>query len=153
MFHPVCLCVCAFVCKSNWKPHIGCEQNPHIRDYQTDQTLIIIYMNQFNSLRPRLNRRYFVDDIFKCIFLNEMFEFRLKFHWKLFLRVQFLIIQHCFRWWLGAVQATSHHLNQWWLAYWRIYASLSLNDLSTACISVLQPLHTTGGRMQGLETL
>ena len=25
----------------------------------------------FNSLRPRLNRRHFADDIFKCIFLNE----------------------------------------------------------------------------------
>ena len=25
----------------------------------------------FNSLRPRLNRRPFADDIFKCIFLNE----------------------------------------------------------------------------------
>ena len=25
----------------------------------------------FNSLRPRLNRRPFSDDIFKCIFLNE----------------------------------------------------------------------------------
>ena len=26
----------------------------------------------------------------------KMFEFRLKFHWRLFLRVQFTIIQHCF---------------------------------------------------------
>ena len=27
--------------------------------------------NWFNSLRPRPNRRYFADDIFKCIFENE----------------------------------------------------------------------------------
>ena len=27
-------------------------------------------------------------------------------------------------------QATSHYLNQWWLAYWRIDASLGLNELS-----------------------
>ena len=27
--------------------------------------------NNINSLRPRLNRRLFADDIFKCIFLNE----------------------------------------------------------------------------------
>ena len=31
---------------------------------------------------------------------------------------------------LGAVQATSHHLNQWWLVYRRIYASLGLNELN-----------------------
>ena len=60
----------------------------------------------------------------------KMFEFRLKFHWNLFLRVQSTISQHWFRWWLGADQATSHHLNQWWLICWCIYASLGLNELS-----------------------
>ena len=59
----------------------------------------------------------------------KVLEIRLKFHWSLFLRVQSTIFQHWFRWWLGAVQATSHYLNQWWLIYWRIYASLGLNDL------------------------
>ena len=59
----------------------------------------------------------------------KMFEFRLKFHWRLFLRFQITIFQHWFRYWLGAVQATSHYLNQWWLVYWRIYASLGLNEL------------------------
>ena len=59
----------------------------------------------------------------------KMLEFRLKFHWSLFLRVQLTIIQHLFRWWLGADQATSHYLNQWWLDYQRIYASLGLNEL------------------------
>ena len=43
-----------------------------------------------------------------------MCEFRLKFHWSLFLRVQLTIFQHWFRQWLGAEQATSHYLNQWW---------------------------------------
>ena len=47
----------------------------------------------------------------------------------LFLRVQLTIFQHWFRSWLGAVQATSHYLNQWWLDYRRIYASLGLNEL------------------------
>ena len=60
----------------------------------------------------------------------KMFEFRLEFHWNLFLRVQLTIFQHWFRWWLGAVQATSHYLKQWWLIYRRIYASLGLNELS-----------------------
>ena len=44
----------------------------------------------------------------------KMFEFGLKFHWSLFPRVQLAIFQHWFRQWLGAVQATSHYLNQWW---------------------------------------
>ena len=39
------------------------------------------------------------------------------------------IIQHWFRYWLGAGQTTSHYLNQWWLVYWHIYASLGLNEL------------------------
>ena len=72
--------------------------------------------------------------IFQTTFLNEfswtkMYKFRLKFHWSLFPRVQLTISQHWFRWWLGADQATSHYLNQWWLIYWRIYASLGLNEL------------------------
>ena len=66
----------------------------------------------------------------------KMFEFRLKFHWSLFLRVQLTIFQHWFRQWLGAVQATSHYLNQWWLDYRRIYASLGLNELNRS-ISLL----------------
>ena len=60
-----------------------------------------------------------------------MLEFRIKFHWSLFIRVQLTISQHWFRWWLGADQATSHYLNQWWLDYRRIYASLGLNELTS----------------------
>ena len=69
--------------------------------------------------------------------LMKMYEFRLKFHWSLFPRVQLTIFQHWFRKWLGAVQATSHYLNQWWLVYRRIYASLGLNELKMfKCIPV-----------------
>ena len=57
------------------------------------------------------------------------FIFWLKFHWSLLLRVQLTITQDCFRQWLGAGQATSHYLNQWWLVYWYIYSSLSLKEL------------------------
>ena len=59
----------------------------------------------------------------------KMFEFRLKFHCNLFLRLQLTILIHWFRWWLGAVQVTSHYLNKWWLVYRRIFASLGLNEL------------------------
>ena len=43
-----------------------------------------------NTLRPRQNGRHFADAIFK-------FEYRLKFRWSLFLRVQLTISQHWFR--------------------------------------------------------
>ena len=64
--------------------------------------------------------------IFQTTFSNtfssmKMYKFRLRFHWSLFPRVQLTIFQHLFRKWLGAVQATNHYLNQWWLIYWRIY--------------------------------
>ena len=47
----------------------------------------------------------------------KMYKLRLKFHWGLFLRVYLTISQHWFRLWLGANQATSHYMNQWWLVY------------------------------------
>ena len=43
--------------------------------------------------------------------------FWMNFHWNMFARVQLTIIQHWFRYWLGADQATSHYLNQWWIVY------------------------------------
>ena len=43
----------------------------------------------------------------------KIYEFRLRSHWSLFPMVQLTISQHWFRQWLGASQATSHHLNQW----------------------------------------
>ena len=60
---------------------------------------------------------YFTDDIFKWIFLNKMYEFSLRFHWSLFLSFESTIFHHLFRSWLGAIQATSHYLNQRWLDY------------------------------------
>ena len=73
--------------------------------------------------------------IFQRTFSNafsstKMHEFQLRFHWSLFMKVQLTIFQHWFREWLGATQVTSHCLNQWWLLYWCIYASLGLNELT-----------------------
>ena len=59
----------------------------------------------------------------------KMFEFRLKFHWSVFLPIQLTIFQHWFRYKLGADKAASHYLNRWWFDYWRIYASLGLSEL------------------------
>ena len=51
----------------------------------------------------------------------KMFEFRLQFHWSLFLRVQLTIFQHWLRWWLVADQVRSHYPKQWRLGYSRVY--------------------------------
>ena len=72
--------------------------------------------------------------IFQTTFSNvfywmKIYEFRLKFHWNLFLRVKLTIIHHWFSSWLGAVQATNHYLNRWCLDYWRIYESLGPDEL------------------------
>ena len=77
--------------------------------------------------------------IFQTRFSNafswmKMFEFLLKFHSSLFPRVQLTVFQHWFRQWLGADQATSHYLHQWWLDFWRIYASLSLQLAGTVLV-------------------
>ena len=76
----------------------------------------------FNTLRPRQNGRHFAYDI---LIWMKMYQF----HWSLYPRVQLIIFQHWFRQWLGAGQATSHYLNQWWLIYRHTYASLGLNEL------------------------
>ena len=62
----------------------------------------------------------------------KMLKFWIKFHWSLFIRVQLTISQHWLRWRLGTDQATSHYLNQWWIDYRRIYASLGLNELMSS---------------------
>ena len=56
-------------------------------------------------------------------------KFRFIFHCNLFLRVQLILFHHGFRRWLSTDQATSHYLTQWWLVYWRICASLGLNEV------------------------
>ena len=58
----------------------------------------------------------------------KMFEFRLKLHWSLSLRVQLTIFQHWLRYWLGADQATSHYLSQWWLDYAYMHHSASMSQ-------------------------
>ena len=85
-----------------------------------------IHSYSIGTLRPWQNGRHF-PDLFKWILSNEI---RLRVPWSLFLRVQLTIIQHWFGWWRGADHATSHYLHQWWLVYWRIYASFGLNELT-----------------------
>ena len=81
-----------------------------------------------NTLRPRQNGRHFPDHIFKCIFLNENVWIWLKISLGFVPRVRINNIPALVQIWLIAVQATSHYLNQWWLVYWHMYASLGLKS-------------------------
>ena len=75
--------------------------------------LVCLGFTQFDTLRPKQ-----IDVVSQTTFSSafswkKMSEFRLKFHSSLFIRVQLTIFQHCFRYWFGADQATSHYLKQW----------------------------------------
>ena len=85
---------------------------------------------KFNTLRPRQNGRHFADDIFKRIFLNEnvwiSIKLSLKFVSKEVINNNSALVQ-IMAWRLPGDKPL---LNQWWLVYWRIYASLGLNVLT-----------------------
>ena len=79
----------------------------------------------YNTLRLRQNDRRF-SDIFKCIFLNENVRISntiwLKFITKGSIQNNTALVQ------IMAWCRTGHYLNQWWLVYWYMYPSLSLNE-------------------------
>ena len=76
--------------------------------------------------------------MFPCIYVNVYKLISIILYWSLFPKVKSIIFQHWFRYWIGADQATSRFLNQWWQVYWRIYASLILHELKALCsISVI----------------
>ena len=85
------------------------------------------------TLRQRQNCCHFHKWHFQTYFLNE--NVGISLHRSLFLRCQLTIFQNWFRKWLGADQVASHYLNQRWLLYWCIYASLGLNELILICNS------------------
>ena len=70
----------------------------------TIQHLSHEYTYPLNTLRPRQHGRRFIDDILKGIFLNENV-------WNS-IKISLKCVPN--RSWLGADQATSHYLNQWW---------------------------------------
>ena len=87
-------------------------------------------MNTYiNLLRLRQNGRHFADDFFKCIFLNENVRISIKISLKFVPRVPIDNIQALVQIMAWRRQGASHYLNQWWLVYWRMYASLGLNEL------------------------
>ena len=71
-------------------------------------------------MRLRQNGRHFPDDIFRCIFLNENVWISIKFSLKFVPKVRINNIP-------ALVQIMAWR-RQWGLVYWRIYASLGLNE-------------------------
>ena len=89
-----------------------------------------IHLQFVNTLRRRQMAAIFQTTFANAFYWKKMYNFRLRFHWKLFPEVQLLTFEHWFSWWLGAGQASSHYLNQWWLVHGRIYASRGPNELT-----------------------
>ena len=83
----------------------------------------------FNTLRPKQNGRHFPDDSSNCIFLNENAWISIEISLKFVPRGPINNIPALVQIMACADQATNHYLNQWWLDYRRIYASLGLNEL------------------------
>ena len=75
---------------------------------------------QWVNMRPRKMVAISQTTFWSAFSSTKMCEFRLNFYCSLFPCVQLTVFQHGF----------SHYLNQWWLVYWRIYASLDLNEWS-----------------------
>ena len=92
----------------------------------------ITWLRWVNTLRPRQNGRHFPNDIFKWIFLNENVLISIKISLKFVPRGPINNIPtlvQIMAWRRPGAIIWSHYLNQWWLFYWRIYASFSLNEL------------------------
>ena len=78
---------------------------------------IKMYRNSCEQADKTSHRVHSLCDILQTTFSNsfssmKMYEFRLNFHWSLFLAVKLTIFQHCFIWLFGALSAPSHYLLQ-----------------------------------------
>ena len=81
-----------------------------------------------NTLRPRQNGRHFPDDIFKCIFLNENVSISIKISLKFVPKGPANNVPALVQIMGWRRPGDKLYLDQWWLVYWRIYASLGLNE-------------------------
>ena len=82
------------------------------------------------SLRPRQNGRHFADDTFKWFFQNENVWISIKISLKFVPKAPISNIPSLVQIMAWRRPGDNHYLNQWWLVYRRIYASLSLNELT-----------------------
>ena len=78
---------------------------------------------------PEKNGRHFPDDIFKLVFLNAKCGILMKISLQYVPRGQIKNIAALVQIMAWRRPGASYHLNQRWLAYRRIYASLGLNEI------------------------
>ena len=71
----------------------------------------------------------FSGDVFKCIFMNENIWISIKISLKLVPKGSINNIPALVQIMAWRRRGDNHFLNLWWLVYWRIYASLGLNEL------------------------
>ena len=96
--------------------------------YAYQRTMRLADEGIINTFGLRQNGRRFPDDIFKCIFLKENVWILIKISLKFVHKGPINDIPSLVQIMAWRRQAASHYLNQWWLVYWRIYASLGLNE-------------------------
>ena len=77
------------------------------------QILLLNYLDRLRYWSPDKMANIW-QTTFSDVSQRKTFEIRIKFHWNMFVRVSLTICRHWYKWWLGAEQATSHYLNQWW---------------------------------------
>ena len=87
-------------------------------------------MNHFNSMRPRQNGRHFTDAIFKWIFFSENVRISIKTSRKFVLKDQVNNISALVQIMAWCRQGDKPLSEPMILIYWRIYASLGLNELT-----------------------
>ena len=82
-----------------------------------------------NTLRPRQNGRHFADDTFKSIFLNKNIRISIKISLKFVLKVPIYNIPALVQIMAWRRPGDKPLSEKWWSVYWRLYASLGLNEL------------------------
>ena len=135
----------------NWEKNNKKNVRNYIFEYMVilglnsiNQTQLWLIYAILNTLRPLQDDNYFADDIFKCIFSNENVWISLKISVKFVPKVIINNIPRSVQIMAWRDQGTSHHLNQWSLIYWRIHASLGLNEIRfNNCHSVIWDTRNT----------
>ena len=89
-----------------------------------------------STLRPRQDCRNFPDDIFRCIFLNENTWIAIDISLSFVPKGPIDNIPAVAQIMAWRRSGASHYLNQWWLVYRRIYASLGHHELTRVAIDI-----------------
>ena len=91
---------------------------------------IYAHNKAINSLRPRQNGHHFADDPFKRIFLNETLRISIKISLNFVPKGPINDIPALVQIMGWRRRGDKPLYGPWWLVYWRIYASLGLNELT-----------------------